>query len=68
MLSEADITINLLDSNDNSPIFVTSPVVFSVSEDASVGHLVGTLLVSYQLISDKLFNVAKKLSFIYTFM
>ena len=60
MLSEADITINLLDSNDNSPIFVTSPVVFSVSEDASVGHLVGTLLVSYQLISDKLFNVVKK--------
>merc|ERR1719376_704332 len=46
VLSEADITINLLDSNDNSPVFVTSPVVFSVSEDASVGVLVGTLLAT----------------------
>merc|ERR1719376_116311 len=46
VLSEADITINLLDSNDNSPVFVSSPVVFSVSEDASVGVLVGTLLAT----------------------
>ena len=46
ILSEADITIKLLDSNDNSPVFVTSPVAFSISEDANIGDVVGTLMVS----------------------
>ena len=47
VLSEVNITINLLDSNDNSPVFVTSPVVFSVSEGASIGDIVGVLNVSF---------------------
>ena len=47
VLSEVDIAINLLDSNDNSPIFVTSPVNFSVSEDAHIGDIVGVLNVSF---------------------
>ena len=46
VLSEVEITINLLDSNDNSPVFVTSPVVFSVSEDANIGDIIGVLNVS----------------------
>ena len=49
VLSEADVTIKLLDSNDNSPVFVTSPVVFSVSEDANIGDVVGVLNVSILL-------------------
>ena len=53
-LSEAFIIINLLDSNDNSPVFVTSPVIFNVSEDACIGDVVGILEVNYKT---KLFNV-----------
>ena len=48
VLSEVNVTINLLDSNDNSPVFLTSPAVFNVSEDSSVGEVVGILDVSYE--------------------
>ena len=46
VLSEVNITINILDSNDNSPTFVTSPVLFNVSESVDIGDVVGILIVS----------------------
>ncbi|KAL7057545.1 hypothetical protein AAHC03_016709 [Spirometra sp. Aus1] len=38
---ETSLTIHILDVNDNPPIFVNTPYVFTVSETAPIGHKVG---------------------------
>ena len=40
----ATVVLNLLDANDNSPVFPpTQPRSFSVSEDAKPGEVIGTV-------------------------
>lgn len=37
------IKVNVLDKNDSPPVFRDEPIVFTVSEDLSPGHSVGTI-------------------------
>lgn len=37
------VKLNVLDKNDSPPVFRDEPIVFTVSEDLSPGHTVGTL-------------------------
>ena len=42
----ATLTINVMDWNDHHPVFSPEMVSFTVQEDASVNHVVGTVLAS----------------------
>lgn len=37
------VKLNVLDKNDSPPVFRDEPIVFTVSEDLSPGHSVGTI-------------------------
>lgn len=64
------VKLNVLDKNDSPPVFRDEPIVFTVSEDLSPGHTVGTIRatdpdtigsLSYALIGgdDKKFTLDK---------
>ncbi|XP_038055209.1 protein dachsous-like [Patiria miniata] len=40
------VNINVLDMNDNTPVFANDPIQFSLSENVAVGHLVWTFLAT----------------------
>lgn len=40
------VKLNVLDKNDSPPVFRDEPILFTVSEDLSPGHTVGTIKAS----------------------
>ncbi|XP_022092788.1 protocadherin-16-like [Acanthaster planci] len=40
------VNINVLDMNDNAPVFATDPIQFTLSENVAIGHLVRTFLAT----------------------
>lgn len=42
------VKLNVLDKNDSPPVFRDEPIVFTVSEDLSPGHSVGTIRATDQ--------------------
>ncbi|XP_061729707.1 protein dachsous [Cydia pomonella] len=54
------LKVEVLDLNDNRPTFTSSSLSFKVQEDASIGHIVGTVACCDSAINENLINGEEK--------